>query len=380
MMKTKTSSVSQSPASRIGRRPRAWRKLIPYIIVAGLLAAIVAGLWPKPIRVETAAVNRGPLIVSVFEEGKTRIRHRYIISPPVAGFLNRVELRPGAPIQRGKTVLAAIEPQMSGFLDPRALAEAEARVRAAEATKMQRQAELDRAAAALDLANKDSARIDSLRRTGAIAAQEWDAAENRVQMRTRELHAAEFALRVADFEVTQVQAALMQAQHPESEKSGPLQILAPVDGYVLNVYEESARVVTPGLPIMEVGDPQDLEAEIELLSSDAVGVAPSADVSIEHWGGDSALRGRVSVVEPGAFTKISALGVEEQRVKVRVDFLDQMPPNRELGDRYRVEARIVTWHGDDVVQVPSGALFRRGSDWMTFTVKNGKALRRKVEI
>ena len=379
-MKTKTSSVSQSAASRVRRRPRAWRKLIPYVIVAGLLAAIVAGLWPKPIRVETAAVNRGPLIVSVFEEGKTRIRHRYIISPPVAGFLNRVELRPGAPIQRGKTVLAAIEPQMSGFLDPRALAEAEARLRAAEATKMQRQAELDRAAAALDLANKDLARADSLRRTGAVAAQEWDAVENRVQMRTRELHAAEFALRVADFEVTQAQAALMQAQHPESEKSGPLQILAPVDGYVLNVYEESARVVTPGLPIMEVGDPQDLEAEIELLSSDAVGVAPGADVSIEHWGGDSPLHGRVSVVEPGAFTKISALGVEEQRVKVRVDFLDSAPPGLGLGDRYRVEARIVTWRGDKVLQVPTGALFRRGNDWMTFAVRQGKARLRKVEI
>ena len=360
-MKTKTSSVSQSAASRVRRRPRAWRKLIPYVIVAGLLAAIVAGLWPKPIRVETAAVNRGPLIVSVFEEGKTRIRHRYIISPPVAGFLNRVELRPGAPIQRGKTVLAAIEPQMSGFLDARALAEAEAHVKAAEATKMQRQAELDRAAAALDLANKDLSRIDALRRTGAIAVQEWDAAENRVQMRTRELHAAEFALRVADFEVTQAQAALMQARHPESEKSGPLQILAPVDGYVLNLYEESARVVTPGLPIMEVGDPQDLEAEIELLSSDAVGVAPGADVSIEHWGGDSPLHGRVSVVEPGAFTKISALGVEEQRVKVRVDFLDSAPPGLGLGDRYRVEARIVTWRGDKVLQVPTGALFRRAT-------------------
>ena len=380
MMKTKMSTVFQAPASRIRRRPHAWRKVVPYVMVAGLLAAIVAGFWPKPIRVEAAAVTRGPLIVSVFEEGKTRIRHRYIISPPVAGFLNRVELRPGAPIQRGKTVLAAIEPQMSGFLDARALAEAEAHVKAAEATKMQRQAELDRAAAALDLANKDLSRIDALRRTGAIAVQEWDAAENRVRMRTRELHAAEFALRVADFEVTQAQAALMQARHPESEKSGPLQILAPVDGYVLNLYEESARVVTPGLPIMEVGDPQDLEAEIELLSSDAVGVAPGADVSIEHWGGDSPLHGRVSVVEPGAFTKISALGVEEQRVKVRVDFLDSAPPGLGLGDRYRVEARIVTWRGDKVLQVPTGALFRRGNDWMTFAVRQGKARLRKVEI
>ena len=178
----------------------------------------------------------------------------------------------------------------------------------------------------------------------------------------------------------QAKAALQQAQNPESDKSEPVRILAPVDGYVLNVYEESARVVTTSMPIMEVGDPKDLEAEIELLSSDAVGVAPGADVFIEDWGGESPLRGRVSVVEPGAFTKISALGVEEQRVKVRVDFLDPTPPGRELGDRYRVEARIVTWHGDNVLQVPIGALFRRGNDWMTFAVKEGKARLLKAEI
>jgi HlyD family secretion protein len=380
-MKTNTITPSQSVVSRKVRRPsHRLRKLIRYAIVTGIVAAIVAGMWPKPVRVETAIVMRGPLTVSVFEEGKTRIRHRYMISAPVAGFLNRVELRPGARIQMGKTVLAIIEAQLSGFLDARALAEAEARVNAAEATKMQRKEELDRATAALDLANKDFARADALRKTGAIATQEWDTTENRVQMLTRELHAAEFALHVADFEIAQAQGALMQAQHPEPKKSEPLRIVAPVDGYVLNVYEESARVVTSGMPIMEVGDPQDLEAEIELLSSDAVGVSPGADVSIEHWGGDSPLRGRVSLVEPGAFTKISALGVEEQRVKVRVDFFDQPPPGRELGDRYRVEARIVTWHGEDVLQLPAGALFRRGNDWMTFTVREGKARLRKIEI
>jgi len=269
---------------------------------------------------------------------------------------------------------------MSGFLDARSLAQAEAAVKAAEATKMQRQAELDRANTALDLANKDLARADALRRTGAIAAKDWDAEQNRVQMLTRELHAAEFALRVAEFEVTQAEAALMQARHADSNSSEPVRVLAPVDGYVLNVYEESARVVTPGTPIMEVGDPQDLEAEIELLSSDAVGVAPGAYVSIEHWGGDSPLRGRVSVVEPAAFTKISALGVEEQRVMVRVDFVEAPPPGRELGDRYRVEARIVTWRGDDILQVPTAALFRRGNDWMTFTVRQGRAQIRQVEI
>jgi HlyD family secretion protein len=187
-------------------------------------------------------------------------------------------------------------------------------------------------------------------------------------------------LHVADFEIAQAEAALVQAQKPPSEKSEPLRIIAPVDGYVLNVFEESARVVTPSMPIMEVGDPRDLEAEIELLSSDAVGVTPGAQVSIEHWGGDSPLRGRVSVVEPGAFTKISALGVEEQRVKVRVDFLDQPAIGHELGDRYRVEARIVTWHGNDVLQVPTAALFRRGNDWMTFALKDGKARLRKLEV
>jgi HlyD family secretion protein len=154
------------------------------------------------VHVESAAITRGPLIVSVFEEGKTRIRHRYMISPPVTGYLNRVDLRPGAQIRRGKTVLATIEAQLSGFLDARALAEAEARVKVAEATKMQRKAEFDRATAALDLANKEFTRAEALRRTGAIATQEWDATENRVQVLTRELHATEFALRVADFEIT----------------------------------------------------------------------------------------------------------------------------------------------------------------------------------
>jgi HlyD family secretion protein len=381
MMKTQDFSHSQSVRSHVaGRRPSRLRKLIPYTVVAGLVIAILAGIWPKPIRVETSVATRGPLTVSVFEEGKTRIRHRYVISSPIAGFLHRVELRPGASIRAGETVLAIIGPQWSGFLDARSLAEAEARVKAAQSTKMQRTAEFDRVTSALELAKKDLTRADALRKTGAIATQEWDTAENRVQMLTRELHAAEFASNVADFEIAQAEAALMQAQHPAAEKSEPLRIVAPVNGYILNVYEESARVVTSSMPIMEVGDPQDLEAEIELLSSDAVGVAAGADVSIENWGGERPLRGRVSLVEPGAFTKISALGVEEQRVKVRVDFLDSTPSGRELGDRYRVEARIVTWHTDDVLQVPTGSLFRRGNDWMTFIVKEGKARLQKVEI
>jgi HlyD family secretion protein len=380
-MTIQDSSSTRNRPSRSARNQRGkWRKLLIWTLGALLLLAIIVGLWPKPIPVETELVSRGPLTVSVLEEGKTRIRHRYVISPPVAGYLHRVPLRAGAPIRAGETVLATLEAEQAGFLDPRTRAEAEARVKAAEAAKKQRRAEVERARAALDLAQKEFARAEQLRRDNIISGQEWDTAENRVRVLNRELNGAEFALRVADFELGQARARLLQLQAPEEGKSNVLNIVAPVDGYVLNVFEENARVVAPGTPIMEVGDPRDLEAEIELLSSDAVAVVPGAEVSIEQWGGEQPLRGRVSLVERGGFTKISALGVEEQRVRVRVEFLDSPPPGKDLGDRYRVEARIATWHGDDVLQVPTGALFRRGSDWMTFVVEGGKARLRKVEI
>jgi HlyD family secretion protein len=350
------------------------------VLGAALLAAIGWGLRPRPIKVETATVTTGPLVVSVLEEGKTRIRHRYMISAPVAGLLQRVELRAGASIEGGKTVLAVLESQPSSFLDPRTRSEAEARVKAAEAVKMQRESQIERARSSLELAHKELARARDLRKSGAIATKDWDTAESQVAILTRELNAAEFALRVADFEVAQAQAAVMQSQTPAQERSEPFRIVAPVSGLVLNVLEESARVVAPGTPILEVGDPNDLEAEIELLSSDAVGVRAGADVSIEQWGGEAPLRGRVSVVEPGGYTKVSALGVEEQRVKVRVDFLDPLPPGKTLGDRFRVEARIVTWRSENVLQVPTGALFRRGGAWMTFVLDGGKARQTKVEI
>ena len=367
-------------ATAAGHFPIAWRKLLPYAIGAALLCLIVFGLWPKPIEVEAASVAAGPLTTAVLEEGKTRIRHRHIISAPVSGFLNRVELRAGDRIEAGTTVLATIQPQIAGFLDPRTRAEAEARVRSAEAATMQRAAQLERANASLQLAEKELTRAKALQRSGAIAARDFDAAESQASVLARESRAATFAQQVSEFERAQAEAALIQAQTPQGEKTEPLVITAPVSGFVLHVHEESARVLAVGAPIMEVGDPTDLETEIELLSSDAVGVRPGADATIERWGGDTALRGRVAVVEPGAFTKISALGVEEQRVKVRVDFVDPLPPGRALGDRFRVEARIVTWSSASVLQIPTGALFRRGDAWMTFLLDRGKARATKVAI
>ena len=356
------------------------RKLLPWLIVLLLVSAVIYGLKPKPLIVDTAEVTRGPLTVSVVEEGKTRVRHRHVISPPIAGYLRRVELRAGAPIVRGKTVLAVIQASTSNFLDPRTKAEAEARIRTSEAIRETRQADLDRAAAALQLAEKQLERQEKLRQSGAAADQDFDIAAAEAQVRSRERNAAEFALRAAASDVEVARAALLQAQAPSADQATPIEVLAPVDGFVLNVYEESERPVTPGLPIMEVGNLQDLEAEIELLSSDAVGITPGAEVSIEQWGGGTPLRGKVSVVEPGGFTKVSSLGVEEQRVKVRVDFLDPVPAGHTFGDRYRVEARIVTWKEDDVLQIPTGALYRKGNQWMTFIEDRGVARETKVTV
>jgi len=355
-------------------------RLLPWLIAIALVAAIGYGLKPKPLAVETGTVARGPLVVSVIEEGKTRIRHRHVISPPVTGFLRRIELRAGAPIERGKTVLAVIEASTSAFLDPRTKAEAEARIKTSEAVRETRQADLDRADAALGLATKQLERQEKLLKSGAAAVQEYDIAVADEQVRQREKNAAEFAVRAAESDIDVARAALMQAQAPSADQAKPITVLAPVDGFVLNVYEESARPVTPGLAIMEVGDPKDLEAEIELLSSDAAGVVPGAEVSIEQWGGEQPLRGKVTVVEPGGFTKISSLGVEEQRVKTRVDFVDPIPAGHTLGDRYRVEAKIVTWKNNDVLLIPTGALFRRGNTWMTYREENGTAKETKLSI
>lgn len=360
------------------RRKGSWRKILIYLGLAALAVFIITGLLPKPVEVDTARVFRGPLTVSVLEEGKTRIRNRYIVSPPIAGYLRRVPVRAGDPIEAGKTVLALIQSAPSSFLDPRAKAQAEAAVRSAEASRSQRNEQVQSATSELELARKELVRADQLRKKGAIAVQEFDTASNRVDMLDNQLGSARFALKVAEFELEQAKAALVQASSDPGEVGQPVEIRAPVSGYVLNVYEESAKTITPGVPIMEVGDPKDLEAEIELLSSDAVNVRVGAEVAIEQWGGGEPLRGKVVLVEPGAFLKVSALGVEEQRVKVRVDFSD-LPEGR-LGDRYRVEARIVTWRGDDVLQVPTGALFRRGNQWMTFVVEDGTAKLKAVEI
>lgn len=362
------------------RNPRPWRTIVPLGVGLVLAGLVLYGLWPKPLNVDTAEVQSGPMAVSVTEEGKTRIRARYLVFPPVAGFLHRPELRAGDAILAGQTVLARIVPEPSGMLNPRIKAESEARLRAAKTLIRLRQADLGRAQANLDLAQKLHARTDALVKADAVSRHDWDTTATKLQVARKEEQAARFALHVAEFEARQAQASLLQTTSPTDKDAHVVTILAPVDGYVLNIYEENARAITTATPIMEVGDPHDLEIEVELLSEDAVAVERGASALIEDWGGASPLRGTVRLVERGGFTKVSAIGVEEQRVKVLIDLLDPLPDGYELGDRFGVQARITTWQAGDVTQVPVGALFRRGMEWQTYIVDDGRARLRAVRI
>lgn len=359
-------------ARRTGSGQHRLRRLLPWLAGLLLLGLIVWGFWPKPVLVETAAVSRAPLTVRVSEEGKTRIRNRYVVAAAVAGRMRRVPLKPGDEVKAGETVLTVIEPVAAPLLDPRAREQAEAEVSMREAAGKQAAQSLAAARAALQLAESERARVRSVGRSGTVSGTERDRAEGEALIKAAEVRAIEFSMQVNDFRLAQARAALTR---PEvGTAGGVVEVKSPVSGRVLKVLQESEMVVTPGLPILEVGDPQDLEVEAEILSRDAVAIQPGDSVEIEQWGGEAPLTGRVRRIEPAAFTKISALGVEEQRVIVLCDLVDPPPAARALGDRFRVEVRVAIWHSDDVMVMPAGALFREGNVWKTFVYRGGKAL------
>ena len=350
------------------------RKLLLWGFSIGLIGLVIYGLKAKPIPVETAAVTRGPLTVSVLEEGKTRIRNRYVVAAPVSGNMRRVALKAGDPVKANETVLTVIEPGLAPLLDARSQAQAEARVQGVGAARMQAEQSLEAARTAARFAKAGWDRVKSSAIQGSISITDRDNIEREALMRERELRAAEFALKVADFELAQAKAALLQLTTPAAAGS-TVEVRAPVSGRVLKVQQESAMIVAAGTPLLEIGDPADLEIEAEILSRDAVAIRAGAEVQVEQWGGDAPLKARVRRIEPAAFTKVSALGVEEQRVIVLCD-LDSPPESaRVLGDRYRVEVRVAVWHDADVLLVPSGALFREGREWKTFILSSGKAVK-----
>ena len=346
-----------------GRRPRHW---LPYLGALALVALIVAGLWPKPAPVETARVITGKLRSTVNEEGKTRIRQRYIVSAPVAGQLRRIPFKAGAEITSTQTVVAVIDPISPALLD--------ARTRTlAEAGRDSATAKLERARAQHKFAVSELRRNETLYKEKTVSTQELEQMQWRETAAARELTAAEAALR-------QAEAELLEFANPGTASRPPVELRAPAAGRVLKVFEESSRAVVVGTPLIEIGDPTDLEVIIEALSRDGATIKPGTPVELEQWGGAEPLQATVRFVEPAAFTKISALGVEEQRVYVVADLITPPAQRGSLGDNFRVEARIITWQKEQVVKVPSGAVFRTGEQWNTYVIAESRARLRPIKV
>ncbi|MGI9516145.1 MAG: efflux RND transporter periplasmic adaptor subunit [Pirellulaceae bacterium] len=346
-------------------------------IVAGLVlvALLVYGYWPRAVEVDLVTVSRGILEVTVNDDGETRIREKYIVSAPVAGKLLRVQRHAGDAVQQGQTELARIQPGDPSLLDARTRAEYDARMRAAESAVEQANATLEHAREVLALAQDEFARADSLIGTNAISQAEYDAAEHLVRIAIADVKSAEFAVKVAQFDLESAQAVVSRydVDAPQPTESLVLMV-SPIDGHVLRVFQEDAAVVAPGAPILELGNPQDLEIEIDVLSTDAVRIEPGDMIYVDQWGGEEPLAARVRLVEPSAFLKVSALGVEEKRVNVIADFVEPWTCRKSLGDGFRVEARIVVDKtAEDSIKVPAGALFREREQWFVYRVIGGVA-------
>jgi HlyD family secretion protein len=342
-------------------------------VLLAVAAMIAYALFPSPVLVETASVGRGSFQVTVDQEGQTRVRDRFVLSSPVSGRLMRVELKDGDPVKRNQ-VLARIDPLP---LSQREREEIHARVDAAEASLRQARAREAHAREDREQARRDRYRAERLAQNGVISSQALDQARNADITAAKELEAASYGVQVAASEVQVARAGLVGLDESPGKPRRLIELRSPVDGKVLRVVEESERVVQGGTPILSVGEPGRLEIVTDVLSTDAVNIRPGALVLLEGWGGDHPIRARVRLVEPAGFTKISALGVEEQRVNVISDFVDPPGP---LGDGYRVECKIVTWTGQDVLKVPLGAVFRRGQGWGAFVVDAGRAKLRDIKI
>ncbi|MCG8651831.1 MAG: HlyD family efflux transporter periplasmic adaptor subunit [Pirellulales bacterium] len=358
------------------------RRLVFWTIGAALLAgAIFYAIRPVPVLVDTAMAKRGPMEVTIDEDGITRIRERYVVSTPLTGRLLRITFDVGDAVEAHDTILARMEPTDPTLLDPRAVAQAKARVRAAERKQSAAKAELAKAVAAVNFAESEMGRARRMLDQNAASEVEFAEKELEFQQKTEDARAAGFAVDIAEYELELEKAALLLTDPQSGQPSEmELAINAPIAGRILRIYQESTTVVTAGSQLMEIGDPTDLEIVADVLSRDAVRMKSGAPVRLEHWGGEQALKGRVRLVEPSGFTKLSALGVEEQRVNAIIDLVDPPQTRPTLGDNFRVDCRIVIWRASDVLQVPTSSLFRIDGQWTVFTVVNGIAKETPVEI
>ena len=356
------------------RRPLLNRRVATAVIVVGGLLTLA--LWPAAVPVDVGSVVRGPLVVLIEEEGQTRVRDRYVVSAPVAGRVERIDLEPGDQVTRGQAV-ARVRAEAAPLLDARTRAEAQAALESARATLGRAQAEERRAEAALSQAQREAARLRDLAASRVVSAQELEVKEAEGRTAEQTARAATFAVRAA---TSEVQRAAARVAPPSAAPGRVMTVVSPADGVVLKRMRESEAVVPAGDPLLEIGNPAALEIVADLLSTDAVRVRPGARTMIEEWGGHKTLDARVRRVEPAGFTKISALGVEEQRVNVILDFTDPNEAWAALGDAYRVEVRIVEWEAHDVLKVPTSALFRDGPDWAVYVVQDGRVHRTHMTL
>lgn len=350
------------------------RKKVVFYIIAGIILTGLT-LWaflPSPVEVDLQRAQKGTLLVTVDEEGETRAKDRFVVSSPVSGRLTRIQLKEGDPVGLNQ-VVAVIYPLPLG---KRESTEIRARLQAAEATHREAEILIKQTQLNLEKFRRERQRTEHLQKNGLATLQELELARDAEKLRIEELDAAKMKAQAAAFEVKAIRSGLISLE----EEKGEIKIISvrsPVAGRVLKVMEKSEQVVAPGTPLIVLGNPNQLEVVIDLLTTEAVKVKPGDTVLLENWGGDHPLQAKVRLVEPWGFTKVSALGVEEKRVNVIADFVD---PSTSLGDGFRIEARIIIWKGEGILKIPASALFRAGSGWAVFVNQDGRVKRREVGL
>ncbi len=350
--------------------------------LAALLGTIAWAMWPKPIAVELAELRKGPLLVTVDEEGKTRIKDVYSVSAPITGKLIRLALLAGDRVKKDVTAVAIIEPTAPPFLDVRVTRELESQIEAGKAAVALAEAEVNSAAAELEFAENELTRARALSRSKTISERALERTRIDADTRRALLARAKAGLEVRKRELESARARLTapeEAWKSEVPAGCCVTVRAPVSGRVLRLIQESERVVTAGTPLVEIGDPANLELVVELLSVDAVKVREGATATIEAWGG-APLAARVTRVEPAGFTKVSALGIEEQRVRTILQVQAAGDAADRLGHEFRVLAKINVYEARNAVRVPISALFRKRDQWTVYAVEQGRARAVPVEI
>lgn len=369
------------------RKKRSSRLFLTLVVAVLVGSALAAAFWPRALMVDLGEVTRGAMMVTIDEEGRAQVAEAYVVSTPVAGRLQRVEVKPGDAVVRGETVVAHMLPINPAALDVRTREQALAAVQAAEAAVRLAQADLNVAMASRDFAESELARTEQLADRQIASESALDSARQKRRVAVAQVETAEAAISMREAELNNARALLIGfddrglAAALREQTSDDIPLWAPATGRILQIMQQSETTLPAGTPIMEIGNIADgLEVVVQLISSDAVQVEVGDPVVIDDWGGEVPLAGKVRRIDPFAITKFSALGVEEQRVPVTIALTGPAEDRRALGHGYRVEARIVVWQGEDVVRVPSSAMFRSGEEWAVFVAQDGKAVKRPVEI